>query len=589
MKADNRPVYAVDCETDPFEYGIVPHPFIWGVYTGTEYHEFIGSGCQHEGRWHPYRCTEADLDKLVDFLSEREAICYAHNGGKFDWHFISHRFEPDSDILIINGRIAKFTIGKCEFRDSFNLMPISLDQYNKMKFNYNRMHYLHREKYMDQIREYQKSDCVNLWQMVADFNQEYGLHITQAAAAMFYWNKKMGMKVYRSDSYFFDKFKPFYYGGRVQCFEQGDFPLKAKSADINSAYPHAMLANHAYGLNYVTEEGRPKIAFEHWGPLFFEVHCIAKGCFPYRALNGNLYYPDDGIARTYNVTGWELMAAIETKTIDEIQFIYYHKFTETLSFKEYIDHFWNLRKVYKLQGDKGRDYYAKIFLNSLYGKFATDPRKYKQYTIRPGNALDQVLKELQENTNFHRFREWLIVGEQTKSNKNLFYNVATAASVTGYVRAKLWRAICNSTRPLYCDTDSITAVKFGKDVQLGKELGQWEIENHYDRVVIAGKKLYAFHKTGDHAEAIQQYLKNNPGKTKLEAECAVEWKIASKGARLLHTDIIQAANGEPVTFRAMAPTFSASKEKPAFISRIITATAADIRTVPKRFDPLYND
>jgi hypothetical protein len=169
------------------------------------------------------------------------------------------------------------------------------------------------------------------------------------------------------------------------------------------------------------------------------------------------------------------------------------------------------------------------------------------------------------------FREWVIHSEQAKTGKKRFYNLATAASITGYVRAMLWRAICAATRPMYCDTDSITAESFGPDVSLSKELGDWEIEYKYDRVIICGKKLYAMHHAGE------------PLNEK------ASWKLASKGARLEFSDLIKIASGEKVNYNNIVPTFSMNKSKPTFVSRQIKGTASDIRFIPRRYDPKYDD
>jgi len=135
------------------------------------------------------------------------------------------------------------------------------------------------------------------------------------------------------------------------------------------------------------------------------------------------------------------------------------------------------------------------------------------------------------------------------------------------VRAMLWRAICSATRPIYCDTDSITAENF--DVPMSKELGDWGIEYHYDRVIVCGKKLYAMHKRG-------------------EAETSAKgWKLASKGAKLDHNDLIKIASGQSVQYKNIVPTFSMSKATPTFVEREIKATASDIRVVPKVYDPKY--
>src|ERR1700749_3811661 len=88
-----REIWAVDCETDPFKQGRIPKPFIWGAYNGCEYHEF------------------GTAKQLVDFFYERNCIVYAHNGGRFDWHYLREFMEPWTDVLVIAGRMAKFTIG----------------------------------------------------------------------------------------------------------------------------------------------------------------------------------------------------------------------------------------------------------------------------------------------------------------------------------------------------------------------------------------------------------------------------------------------------------------------------------------------
>jgi len=587
MPKDNREIWVADSETDPFELGIIPKPFIWGVYNGygdTFYREFT------------------DTDSFVDFVSKRNIILYAHNGGKFDWHFISHRFEPESDLLIINGRLARFTINRCEFRDSFNLMPVALDQYQKEKIDYSKMHYLYREQYMDEIKTYLKSDCVNLWNMVYGFDRDYGRHITQASAAMNFWHYRLGNKVPRSDAEYYDTIKPFYYGGRVQCFEYGDIRPPTgklfKSIDIKSAYPDAMMRDHPYSLEYERKPGKPRKHMDKWGPMFFVIDCVARGCFPYRGTNKNLYFPADDEKRRYFVTGWEVLAALETGTIEDYTFLEHYDFTETINFSEYVNYFWNLRQAFKKSGDKGGEFYCKIFLNALYGKFGMDIRKHKNYTLKPRGEMPRLIASMKDGESVIDFKEWCILAEQAAIGRKRFYNLATSASITGYVRAKLWSAICTADRPLYCDTDSITAAGFGDEINLSSELGDWEIESHYDRVVICGKKLYAMHKVRDDGvweysaekRAINKKMRDDPNiKTRREAECKVAWKMASKGAKLDHIDLINIAAGEKVQFNNIVPTFSMSKAKPTFVSREIKITASDIRTVPRGYDPKFKD
>jgi len=559
MKIKGREIWVADSETDPFDYDIIPKPFIWGLYNGkgdAGYFEFT------------------DTNDFVDFVSKQNIILYAHNGGKFDWHFISHRFEPLTPILVIAGRLSRFTIGSCEFRDSINIYAKPLSAFQKDTFDYNKMYAEVRHRYMDEIRKYLKSDCENLYNLVSGFIDSYGLHISTASAAMNYWTYKLPcgrQSVPRSDSYFYQRFKPYFFGGRVQCFEQGDIKVNAQSADINSAYPTAMMEQHPYGLFYTFNENKPRKSPLKWGPMFFDITCNSRGAFGYRGSNGVLYYPDDGKIRTYNVTGWELLAAIDTQTVDDLKIISHYEFSELKSFSEYVTHFWELRKELKKTGDKHDSDFAKLMMNALYGKFAANPERYKENVLVPKELFyESMINDIEPGESWREFREWIIIQKNQDNSRKKFFNLATAASITGFVRAKLWRSICDCERPFYCDTDSITAVSFGKETQLGTELGKWEIEHHYDRVIMAGKKLYGFHYAGE----------------KMNDSDA--WKIASKGARLTFEDLIKVGNGEPVKFRSKAPTFSVAKSEPTFINRLIKGTAADSRIVPLDYDPQFN-
>jgi len=169
----NTPLYTLDCETDPFEYGTIPVPFIWGLYRidTEEYEEF------------------STVQQMIKRLKTLDGIVYAHNGGKFDFHYLSDGINPDSSILVIAGRLVKCEIGTAELRDSYSILPFALGQYQKTEIEYWKLHKLYRAEYMQEIRDYLKSDCVNLANLVSAFISEYGLHITQATAAMNIWSK----------------------------------------------------------------------------------------------------------------------------------------------------------------------------------------------------------------------------------------------------------------------------------------------------------------------------------------------------------------------------------------------------------------
>lgn len=512
----------IDSETDPFAYGAEILPFIWGFYDGDEYKEF------------------RKTDDIVDFLNDQSLIVYAHNGGKFDFHFLIDYIEPYSNLMIINGRISKMNLGACELRDSYNILPVPLSAFKKDDFDYSLMERKNRIKpgNMTKISKYLRNDCLYLYELIRRFHDEYGMNLTQAGSSLKQWKKISGLKVPNSSAEFYDEISPFYYGGRVECFEKGVIERPFSVYDINSAYPYAMLSKHPYSLNYDIKSGYSKNAD------FLTVECVSRGAFPFRGANG-LAFPSDDERRIYHVSKWEFNIAIETKTIKDINVIESLIFMEHTDFSAYINHFYEKRKKAKIAKDEAGSLLYKLAMNSLYGKFASNPVNYREYMAIPPEAIESCT-DLGWNFCGEFGNEFLLVDSPLSTEKMTFYNVATGASITGYVRAMLWRAICASGGILYCDTDSIACSDFGELHRMGDELGQWKHEGDFTRAGIAGKKLYIF-------------------------EGAEGTKKASKGARLKDSELWKVAAGETVEYFNNAPTFSYNKEV-SYIKRNIKIT-----------------
>ena len=224
----------IDSETDPFIFGRIPKPFIWGYYDGSIFKSF------------------SDTKKLVEFISEQKITIYAHNGGKFDYMFLLDYINAYERPTIINGRLSKMRIGKCTLVDSYNILPIALANYQKDEIDYALFEESVRDNHMNEITDYLRSDCIYLYDIVCTYRDEYGADLTQAGGAIKTFQKMRNEKVPRhQDKSIFELFKPFYYGGRVQCFARGIIERPFSVYDINSAYPFAMTYRHPYGLGYI--------------------------------------------------------------------------------------------------------------------------------------------------------------------------------------------------------------------------------------------------------------------------------------------------------------------------------------------------
>lgn len=508
-----RPIWTADCETDPFKRGRIPKPFVWGLWTGSSFHVFDRA------------------EDFVRYVLDQDAIVYFHNGGRFDFHFLLDFIPEGESISIINGRLVKFRIGDCEFRDSFCLINAPLAAYKKTEVDYRIFEEDERTKRAnrDKIVEYLRDDCVFLHELVSGFVKEYGLHLTQASAAMKYWERMTKQEAPRSDAAYYDRLAGYYYGGRVQCFETGVIDVPFEAFDINSAYPFAMLSQHPLSTAFEVRSKLPDD--ERLGPMMITVECEARGCFPWRNPDdGKLYFPTEGV-RVYRVTGWEYLAALELgllgkrrRIVETLRFVF------GTDFGQYVRHFYALRKDAKAVGDDARSLWCKVMMNALYGKFAANPRNY-------GEFVTMGREERRAGYEFVGMIGANPLGRRKVSEpKQRFYNIATAASITGFVRAFLMRAIAKTDRPLYCDTDCVAGV--GIDVPVGSDLGEWSREGEFRRAAIAGRKLYAWKRAGALGPKQRR------------------WKTASKGVRLTPAEIVRVAKGEKVLYSPEVPTFS---------------------------------
>jgi len=360
----------MDFETDPFVHERHVKPFACGLYDGRD---FMSEWSED--------CAERIITRLRRFPP---AVIYMHNGGKFDFFFLLRHL--GTDLIIINGRIVKATIGDHEIRDSFAILPIALGQYKKDDIDIDHLEASSRESHKDEILRYLRGDCVYLHELVTGFREEFGDALTIGSAAMLQLTKRH--KFARSGSDNDAKFrKNFYFGGRVQCIESGLLNVPYKIYDVNSMYPHVMRnCLHPSGRGaevskrverntcFVVVEGR------QLGPY---------GIFPSRVetgkRKGSLTY--DREYGTFCITIHEWEAALETCQFAPAKVFKTYGFTDRTCFDSFVDHFYGARLLAKSEGDKARELFYKLILNSAYGKFAQNPEHFADWKITRGERM----------------------------------------------------------------------------------------------------------------------------------------------------------------------------------------------------------
>ena len=519
----------VDFETDPGEYGQEMLPFASCIYFNDENNAIIWSK----------NCAKKTYD-LIATLPRCEL--YAHNGGKFDFWFFVEFCDPQ-DVVIINGRIAKMYIGKVVLIDSYLIAPIALDRYKKTAIDYNKFRRENRESHKDEIIDYLLSDCKNTLELIEASHKILTKQLTIGAAAM-RSIKASGVKVKKLGSRHDKLFRDYFFGGRVENIQNGHWFYPPKKAayniDINSAYPYAMLSDHPHGKGYKQTK---KIPRKKSTPYFADIMAVSHGCLPVRCENGNreLYYPTDNVTRRYHATGWEIQAGLDTGTltIEKINEVLIP--TKTINFDKFVHFHYGARLEASARNDVLETLIRKNVLTSGFGKFATNPEKFYDWAIAPVGT-DVAGWVDRHNNKTHEGFSWYsdVFGRalwrrqaDEETREAGYFDVATAASITGYVRAMTWQAIQHVDTPLYCDTDGLKCLHDRGLSTASKKLGTWKLEMRPVENIVVAKKIH--------------YSRDIDG----------EEKLACKGGRLKYEDLVEMALGLDVTWFADFPTFSA--------------------------------
>lgn len=481
-------IAVLDMETDPFdkEKRTSVYPFLAVLYSDNFEPIVI---------WEEHLPSFiAAVVKAIEDLPDEYTI-YAHNGGKFDFLFLISKIRGE---VSFKGRgIMSAKIGRHELRDSFHIIPERLASYAKDKFDYANMHKSKRDDWREKIIEYCIADCRYLLDIVKAFVNEFGFKLSIGQAAMAHLKKAHKFECITSSMD--AELRKFFFGGRVECLEGRTIETGHwKLYDVNSMYPHVM-ANfkHPVGKDYITRPGEPG-AFT----CFLDLECVNHGALVQKnEEDGTTANVREG---RFFTTIHEYRTALKYGLIENVKINFVVDCVKQSSFEGFVLPLYARKDEIKKRLDAWpkdqretpeymdlkKDYmFVKFLLNNGYGKFAQNPRRYKETYIT--DPMDRPPEELEGYGVVPAYEcgdYWIW---ERPSPGQRFNNVGTAASITGAARSVLMEAIQLATDPIYCDTDSLMC----RDLQ-GVELhptklGAWDLEDEYSEVIICGKKMYS--------------------------------------------------------------------------------------------------
>lgn len=411
---------------------------------------------------------------------------------------------------IINNRVFMWTVrsvkGTLCFIDTANYGVISVDQLGKT-FGYKKLSVDFSNVTDDELFVYCQRDVEILEKFIISYvhflavNNLGELKLTLASQSLtsFRTSLMLDRPYVHNNDFILELERKGYHGGRVECFKIGHFTNEIfYGLDVNSMYPSAMLSGFYAGRLLTgyrdTNIRRLKVNMQ----LFY---CVAEVLLetnePVYCYNKNnrLVFP---VGRFRSVLHHdELSYALEHGHIIEV--IYLAVYERIKPFDTYVKFFYDVKVKAELADNLAWRYIAKLFLNSLYGKFGEqknnrvlfDEIDYKDIYRIAGVNLD----------NGEHYSEICWYGKiyhENKHGETLLSIPAIAGGVTAKARMILYNyiKIAGIENVYYVDTDSLIVNQSGlENLQLyidSTKLGMLKLEKQSSDITINNAKDYTF-------------------------------------------------------------------------------------------------
>lgn len=462
-----------------------------------------------------------NIDEFMSFVSKESCNVYFHNL-KFDGEFIlswlfsnGYRYSKDRkaktfDVVISDtGQWYELTVYhkvynrkylKTTFYDSLKKLPMKVSRIakafnlpeSKLSIDYDE----YREKghvLTDHEKEYIIADCKIVAKALHEQLKKGLDRLTVGSDALHYFKEGLGKTGWK----YLYPVLPLEYDNDIRksykggwCYVNDKYRgkrLSGFSVDVNSLYPAVM-----YGLYGSLPYGTPK-SFEgeykpnKEYPLYIQkLSCyikLKKDHLPTIQLKHTSlfaeteYITDSKEIIDLTLTNVDLELMLEHYEVTNIEYVngYMYKACDTI-FRPYIDYWAGI----KAKATGGARQLAKLMLNSLYGKFATNPKRQGKYP------------EIDDEGNIR-----LVLGEE--DIKEPVYT-ALASFVTSYARRyTISTAQRYYDRFIYADTDSISLVGYDvpEELELDEnELGKWGHEGNFSDSLFLRTKTYMKLKDG---------------------------------------------------------------------------------------------
>lgn len=506
----NNKIYTADFETANAQYNIdnnITWVWLWDI-------------CDIENYEHRHG---KDIESFIDALSDiAPCTLYFHNA-KFDVSFIldyllKNGYKYSSARVLKKNKLKtliadtgvfyslKFKVNKgkitrlVEIRDSNKKIQGTVDRIAKdyklpiLKESIDYMEFkpIGYDANSDEIR-YIEHDT-EIIARVLNIQYENGLTKLTSASDTFYKYKELiGKQRFEKifptvDIEVDDYIRKSYRGGVVQVNKKYKMVElhDVEVYDVNSMYPAQM-------CNALLPYGKPKFfkgryKYNICYPLYIQRINVCLKLKPNHQPTilhkGFMFLSNTYLEDTENELIELTLTSIDMELMFKHYYVYDIEYLDGYMFKGSFSLFKDfIMPIYKLKCESSGaiKQLNKIYLNSLYGKFATSPRHI--------NKTPSIVEDIVKYSS-----------DPLEIEKPIY--TAVASFITAYARYCLFKAIQdNFDKFVYCDTDSVHIIKgdFKGEIHDSK-LGAFKLEKVYAKAIYLGQKAYIGYKLNKDSE-----------------------------------------------------------------------------------------
>lgn len=476
----------------------------------------------------------------------RKSLFYFHNLGKFDSYFIlelASRFSKYKPTIIIrNNVIYKIELYDyvendfVEFRDSYLLLPISLEKIGEIFCKSNKktsfdhtnvtIEMFSDKRFRQKLRSYCINDTLILEEGFLIFHKEilkllkinicHRLTLPSVATACFfqeyYVSKNTPIERLNETKDFF--IRKSYKGGIVDIL--GDKLYNGFHYDINSLYPYCMTFEMPLNRGEFVKGNSINLT-NFFGFIKTKVISPKNLKIPFLCINENkrgLIAPCGEFEGTF--------FSEELKYAAQLGYLY--EFIEGIEYKRGLIFDTFIKYIYELRIQSSintpRNTILKLILNSFYGRFGMRPHNNHVIFIEKNEEIlrsylsKYVVLDYEEINNKYMIKftdekceskiktllmeNKISYEEYLKLTNKSFYNslnsmaaVQIASATTAYARIEIHKYKSKEEiGVIYSDTDSIFCAKELPENDIGKNLGQMKLVEKIKKGVFVAPKLY---------------------------------------------------------------------------------------------------